>query len=173
MKNAILMVAAMGMFGGALAAGSVGSAATTPATTTVIQPVSATVTNVCTYAVDSQENVNGRTFTQDNKNLGSYNALGATNAAVDMGKFYIFRCTSGTTWNVVPSATGPGSISLTNGTPDSVPLVVKYTIITENLDDTANGDIHSAGAVFTADAGQWRARAGSYTGELKVTVTYF
>ena len=172
MKNAILMVAAMGMFGGALAAGSVGSAATTPATTTVIQPVSATVTNVCTYAVDSQENVNGRTFTQDNKNLGSYNALGATNAAVDMGKFYIFRCTSGTTWNV-PSATGPGSISLTNGILNSVPLVVNYSITTNDQLDTANGDIHSAGAVFTADAGQWRARAGSYTGELKVTITYF
>ena len=172
MKNAILMVAAMGMFGGALAAGSIGGTATTPATTTVIQPVSATVTNVCTYAVDSQENVNGRTFTQDNKNLGSYNALGATNAAVDMGNFYIFRCTSGTTWNV-PSATLPGSISLTNGIFGSVPLVVNYSITTNDQLDTANGDIHSAGAVFTADAGQWRARAGSYTGELKVTVTYF
>ena len=104
--------------------------------------------------------------------MGSYNALGATNAAVDMGKFYIFRCTSGTTWNV-PSATGPGSISLTNGILNSVPLVVNYSITTNDQLDTANGDIHSAGAVFTADAGQWRARAGSYTGELKVTITYF
>ena len=172
MKNAILMVAAMGMFGGAFAAGSVGGLATTPATTTVIQPVSAMVTNVCTYAVDSQENVNGRTFTQNNKNLGSYNALGTTNAAVDMGNFYIFRCTSGTTWNV-PVATNSGTISLTNGTLGSVPLVVNYSITTEDQLDTANGDIHSAGAVFTANAGQWRARAGSYTGELKVTITYF
>ena len=172
MKNAILMVAAMGMFGGALAAGSIGGTATTPATTTVIQPVSAMVTNVCTYAVDSQEDVNGRTFTQNNKGLGNYNALGTTSAAVNLGSFYIFRCTSGTTWNV-PIATGPGTISLTNGTLGSVPLIVNYTITTENLDDTANGDIHSAGIAFTANAGQWRARAGSYTGALSVTVTYF
>ncbi len=172
MKNAILMVAAMGLFGGALAGSSVGGTATTPATTTVIQPVSATVTNVCTYAVDSQEDVNGRVFTQDNKNLGSYNALGTTNAAVDMGNFYIFRCTSGTTWNV-PSATADGTISLTNSTAGSQPLVVNYSITTENQLDTANGDIHSAGAVFTANAGQWRARAGSYTGALSVTITYF
>ncbi len=162
MKNAILMVAAMGMFGGALADQS----------TTVVQPVSATVTNVCTYNIPDVSDVNGKVFTQPNKVLGTYNALGTLNAAVDMGKFYIFRCTSGTTWNV-PSATGPGSISLTNGIPGSVPLVVNYSITTNDQSDTADGDIHSAGAVFTADAGQWRARAGSSTGALSVTITYF
>lgn len=173
MKNAILMVAAMGLFGGALAGSSVGGTPTVnPSTTTVIQPVTATVTNVCTYAVDSQEDVNGRVFTQDSKNLGSYNALNSTNAAVDMGSFYIFRCTSGTSWNV-PVVTGDGTISLTNGVLGSQPLVVNYSITLDNQLDTANGDIHSAGAVFTANAGQWRARAGSYTGELKVVITYF
>ena len=173
MKNAILMVAAMGMFGGAFAGGSIGGTVTDPATTTVIQPVSATVTNVCTYAVNSQENVNGRIFTQDNKNIGSYNALGTTSATIASGDFYIFRCTSGTSWNTAtPNPLADGSINLTNGIADAQPLVVGYKITTANQLDTADGDIHKAGVVFTADPGQWRTRAGTYNGQLSVTITY-
>ena len=160
MKNAIMMVAAMGMFGGALAE-----------STTVVQPVSATVTNVCTYNIPDVSDVNGQVFNQPNKVLGTYNALGTLNATVEMGNFYIFRCTSGTSWNV-PSATGPGTISLTNSTAGSQPLVVNYSITTFNDPDTANGDVHAAGAVFTANAGQWRARAGSYSGNLTVVINY-
>ena len=167
MKNAILMVAAMGMFGGAFAASSVGGTATTPATTTVIQPVSATVTNVCTYAVDSQENVNGRTFTQDNKNLGSYNALGATSASVPMGQFYIFRCTTGTSWDSLAYAK-TGEITLTGmgGT-----LMASY-IVNVNDVSTGDGDIHSAGVDFKIPKGQWTSKAGSYSGNLTVVISY-
>ena len=157
MKNAILMVAAMGMFGGAFAE-----------STTVVQPVSATVTNVCTYNVPDMSDVNGKVFTQPNKNLGSSNALADTNASVPMGQFYIFRCTTGTTWDS-PKYSKTGSITLTGmgGT-----LAASYIV---NVKDISNGDgdIHSAGVDFKIPKGQWTSKAGSYTGDLTVVISYF
>ena len=156
MKNAILMVAAMGMFGGAFAE-----------STTVIQPVSATVTNVCTYNVPDMSDVSGQTFTQGNKDLGSSNALSDTNASVPMGQFYIFRCTTGTSWDNAPYAkTGSITLTGTGGT-----LTASYQV---NAIDTtgSDGDIHSAGVDFKIPKGQWTSKAGSYSGNLTVVISY-
>ena len=157
MKNAMLMVAAMGMFGGAFAE-----------STTVIQPVSATVTNVCTYAVPDMSDVNGKTFNQPNKDLGSSNALADTTASVTMGNFYIFRCTTGTTWDS-PAYAKTGNITLT-GMGGS--LLASYNV---NILNTSggDGDIHSAGVDFKIPKGQWTSKAGSYSGALSVVINYF
>ncbi|WP_424949247.1 hypothetical protein [Deinococcus sp.] len=166
MKKVIMMVAAMGMFGGAFAE-----------TSTVNQPLTAKVTNVCTYAVDSQVNVDGKTFKQGNKDLGTYNALSATNSTIDMGSLYIFRCTSGTPFHVnyldgAELKEGNIVISGKNSTNLNRKLNVLFTITTSDQLDTDNGDIHSAGAIFTIPTGQWKAVAGEYGGSLFVEVTY-
>lgn len=166
MKNAILMVAAMGMFGGALAD-----------STTVVQHVIANVTNVCTYAVDSQEDVSGKTYSQNSYSLSDYNALKTVDGSVEMGNFYIFRCTSGTNF-VKPEKTGV--LTLQGAEPahgsvagnSSKTLKVEYTITFEDQLDTVNGDIHSAGALFTIPKGQWQSSAGHYMGNLGVTINY-
>lgn len=168
MKKAILMVAAMGMFGGAFAA-----------STKVVQPVTAQVSNVCTYAVDSQEDVIGKIFPQGNKDLtlGQVsNALNTVSSSVAIGAFYIFRCTSGTPWDTTPFVKA-GAIVLngTGGSSAGKTLSVEYTVnvdLAPTLTDTVNGDIHQAGVSFTIPKGQWQSSAGSYSGNLTVEINY-
>ena len=182
MKNAILMVAAMGMFGGALAGSFVSGTPTNPATTTVDQPVSVTVSNICTYAVPDMHDTNGYVFTQDKKVLTNYTALNPSTGTIGMGAFYIFRCTAGTSWDTA-SYNKTGDIMLDGKTGNAFnsgsKLKVGYVIDAAPVSNQAEsdtpyggGDIHSAGVTFTAPAGQWNSQAGTYEGKLSVTITY-
>ncbi len=163
MKKVIMLVAATGMFGGAFAQQS----------TTVTQPVSAVVSNVCTYNVPDVSDVNGKTFTQGNKALGTSTALTTVNSSVAMGQFYIFRCTTGTSWDM-PAYSKTGNILLTGSDTSNTgrQLNVTYAVNTSDSLDTANGDIHNAGVDFTIPAGQWSSKAGNYTGALTVNISY-
>jgi hypothetical protein len=164
MKNAILMVAAMGMFGGAFADQS----------TKVDQIVTAHVDNVCTYAVDSQTDVNGLQYMDHAaKDLGSGNALKQTDGSINLGDFYIFRCTSGTNWDTTPFAKkGTLPLSLVGGGAGDKKLSVEYTVTTGEDLNTVNGDIHTAGLNLTVPKGQWQAKSGDYKGTLTVTINY-
>lgn len=162
MKKVTMLVAAMGMFGGVFAE-----------STTVNQPVSAVVTNVCTYAVNSQQNVAGATYNQGNKALGTSNALVSVDSSVAMGSFYIFRCTSNTPWDTAPySKTGTVTLSGSSLSNTGKTLAALYTVTTEEQPNTVNGDIHSAGVNFTIPNGQWQSSAGNYAGVLSVTINY-
>ena len=178
MKNAILMVAAMGMFGGALAD-----------STTVVQPVKVTVANVCTYNPEdnnpttsppvtpldalpnpapaySQFDVSGKTYTQQNTtDLGTYKANGT---AMGSASTYVFRCTAGTSWT---APTGKTTIKLTNGTKNlDVVADRKDEFIPDIL--SSIGDIHKGSASFSIPTGQYSANAGAYTGNLVLEITY-
>ena len=174
MKNAILMVAAMGMFGGALAD-----------TTTVVQPVSATVANVCTYAPGSMSNttnppvtpeqtpalpynqtdVSGLTYTQGSTNLGTYKANGTAGGSAST---YIFRCTVGTAWN---APTGETSITLMNGSSSLNVVAVRTDALSPDNGENL-GDVHTGSASFTIPTGQYSSKAGVYTGKLVLDITY-
>lgn len=180
MKNAILMVVAMGMFGGALADEISQS-------TTVKQPVNATVANVCTYNPDSSDNtmsppvspeqadpqpynktdVNGLTYTQPGStDLGTYKANGT---AMGSAQTYIFRCTVGTTWN---APTGKTTIELTNGSSTLKVEADRKDVLTAD-DGKGSGEIHTGSASFSVPTGQYSAKAGLYSGKLILEITYF
>ena len=164
MKNAILMVAAMGMFGGAFADQS----------TSVDQIVTAQVSNVCTYAVNDQTDVNGATFTgHASKDIGLYNALASKDSSIPLNDFFIFRCTSGTNWDTMDFAKS-GTLPLTGQSASNTgkTLNALYKVTTDQQLDTVNGDIHTAGLLFTIPAGQWQSSAGSYKGTLTVKINY-
>ena len=178
MKNAILMVAAMGMFSGALAD-----------STTVIQPVSVEVKNVCTYgdayatlagnppvnpASDvpgNQTDVNARTYTDGTvQPLGTYQANKATTGN-SLSQTYIFRCTKGTAWSK-SDHTGTQSIIM-KSTSDSSTLIVKATTDESMIADSNNsGDIYQGSAKFNIDAGQYSSTAGHYEGKLTIVISY-
>ena len=144
-----------------------------------------TVANVCTYAPGSmgntttppvtpeqnpalpynQTDVSGLTYTQGTTNLGTYKANGTATGAAET---YIFRCTKGTAWN---APTGETSITLTNGS--SSLNVVAVRSDTPTPDDGNNlGDVHTGSATFSIPTGQYSAKAGSYTGNLVLEITY-
>lgn len=175
MKNAMLMVAAMGLFGGALAE-----------STTVVQPVSATVANVCTYAPGSMSNttnppvsptqtpalpynqtdVSALTYTQGGKDLGTYKANGTASGSVET---YIFRCTVGTSWTA-PSDTI--ALALKNGTSTlNVEVARKDTPTPDNGNNI--GDVHTGSATFNIPTGQYSAKAGSYSADMTLVISYF
>ena len=164
MKNAIMMVAAMGMFGGALADQS----------TSVDQIVTAQVSNVCTYAVNDQTDVDGLTFkSHPSKDIGPYNALASKDSSIPMNDFFIFRCTSGTSWDTMDFAKS-GKLPLMGQSLSNTgkTLNALYTVTTGLQLDTLDGDIHTAGLLFTIPAGQWQSSAGSYKGTLTVKINY-
>lgn len=166
MKKAILMVAAMGMVGGALAE-----------QTTVIQPVSATVANVCTYNPDDMQDVSKSPpspYTQGNKDLGTYKAIAATTGSVEKGSFYIFRCTVGTNFFTNASAASGDFLIHKDGTgtgPNGS-LKVLYALTRSEELNTVKGDIHKAGIEYTIPASQWQSMAGNYSGQVSVTIEY-
>ena len=185
MKNAILMVAAMGMFGGALAE-----------STTVVQPVSAEVKNVCTYNTPDRTDVDGQVFNNPNVDLGIYRAnkdsmtVGTTPRAGDNngGFLYVFHCTKGTPFNTVTysdfNAVGAGSTSPTGSITlkDSASNSLKANFVATTTTyadgtptprgDQEGGDYHYSDAKFTIPGGQYSAPAGSYSGKLIVTINY-
>ena len=178
MKNAILMVAAMGMFGGALAASATpGFPTSNPQTTTVVQPVEATVSNVCTYAVPDTRDTNGYTFRQDPFNITSAvvsNALTpVTNNSMTDGQFFIFRCTAGTMWDSA-GYTKDTHIDLdgADGSNSGDKLTVHYVIVPNDVTGGPDGDIHSAKINFDIPGGQWTSSAGKYRKDISVTISY-
>jgi hypothetical protein len=182
MKKAVMMVAAMGMMGGAFAE-----------TTNVVQPVSVEVKNVCNYNTPNRDDVNGQPFTQDSLDLGTYraNADGTTVSTASKGDqkggyLFVFHCTKGTTFNSTTFADGNSSMSGTTGT-GTITLksgnntlkanyVATQTVYADGTQtprgDSEGGDYHYADVAFTVPAGQYSSSAGTYTGKLIVTVNY-
>ena len=164
MKNALLMVAAMGMIGGAFAASR-----------SVRTDVTATVVNVCTYnnsMTDAQDEV--QPF-PNSTTLGSYDAVHGLTGTYDN---YIYRCTKGTPFSsVVGDSTGSanGKVTLTStSSTDSLTGSVTVTDALSNPDTatTQLGDVHKGTLHFTFPVGQFNTSAGGYSGSVYTTVTY-
>lgn len=190
MKKALAVLVSLAAFGGTLASVAAAEAAQS---TAAVMPLTATVSNVCTYApYDSspsssppvtplpvgaaynQIDVNGKTYTQPVQNLGAYKA----NALKDGGthNLYIHRCTSFTMF--VPQYTS-GVVSLTSQAADNASHALKYLNVDWKLDTEGSaddldgvGDVHYGNVTFTIPAGQWNAAAGQYSGELKLFISY-
>jgi len=170
--------------------------------TTVTQPVNATVQNTCITVVTTDD-VNGTgekesaPATQLNRAtpMITYKANAKSNtvsttsngvAGAPAGGLYAFRCTSGTNFtahfgNAGSSDTGAtGTLTLTSPSKNtSVTADFKITRI-DLKDGVGNGtygpfggDVHAADADFSIAAGQWSAMAASdYTGNLVVNVEF-
>ncbi|WP_424949246.1 hypothetical protein [Deinococcus sp.] len=187
MKKITMMVAAMGMFGGALAD-----------QTTVIQPVTADVKNVCTYNTPDRTDVKDQTFPESSQtpvNIGEYRAnkssttVGTTPRGGDSngGFLYVFHCTKNTPFNSVTYSDFNGTASSTN-TSGSITLkdsagnklTANFTATTQTYadgtptprGDQEGGDYHYSDATFSIPGGQYSAPAGSYAGKLVVTINY-
>ena len=189
MKKAFAVLVSLAAFGTTLASAAGESAQSTAA----MMPLSATVSNVCTYApydgnattsppvtplpvgpAYNQIDVNGKTYTQPVQNLGTYKA----NALKDGGtrNLYIHRCTSFTMF--APQYTS-GVVSLTSQAADNSSHALKYLNVNWKLDTKGSaddldgvGDVHYGNVTFTIPAGQWNAAAGQYSGELKLFISY-
>ncbi len=189
MKKAFAVLVSLAAFGTTLASAAGESAQNTAA----VMPLSATVSNVCTYAPYdgnattsppvtplpvgpsyNQIDVNGKTYTQPFQNLGTYKA----NALKDGGtrNLYIHRCTSFTMF--APQYTS-GVVSLTSQAADNSSHALKYLNVNWKLDTNGSvndldgvGDVHYGNVTFTIPAGQWNAAAGQYSGELKLFISY-
>ena len=183
MKKTMMVVATLGMFGGALAD-----------STTVIQPVSAEVKNVCTYNTPDRTDVAGGSFTQPTVDLGTYRANSETTGNTtpragdsNGGFLYVFHCTKNTPFNSVTysdsngvgSSTSPsGSITLKDSASNK--LNVNFIATTKTYADGSitprgdqeGGDYHYSDAKFTIPAGQYSSPAGSYSGKLIVLIDY-
>lgn len=170
--------------------------------TTVTQPVNATVQNTCITIVTSAD-VTGTgekesaPATQLNKatpmitykaNQKSKTVSTTSNGVADSsaGGLYAFRCTSGTTFNATfgnaeSSATGAtGTVKLTSPS-KTTSVTADFTVTRIDIKDGETGsgfgpfggDVHAADADFSIAAGQWSAKAATdYTGNLLVDVTF-
>jgi len=183
-----MLAAAMGMFGGVLAD-----------STTVVQPVSVDVKNVCSYNTPDQTDVNGApAFRDPVVALGTYKANADSNTVgtnprggdARTGFLYVFHCTSGTTFTNVVYQGGTSDTNTPGEQNHSGVIVLKDSanhVLNANYDvaftqysntqttprgDTNNGDFHYADANFKVPAGQWNAPQGSYTGNLTLVVSY-
>ena len=196
MKKAFALLVSLAAFGGTLASAEAEEGGSTPASvqsTAAVMPLTATVSNVCTYAAyDSnpttsppvtplpvgapynQIDVNGKTYTQPAENLGTYKA----NVLKDGGthNLYIHRCTSFTMFT--PEYI-KGVVSLTSQAADNSSHALKYLNVDWKLDTDGSaddldgvGDVHYGNVTFTIPAGQWNAAAGQYSGELKLFISY-
>ena len=191
MKKAFAALVSLAAFGGTLASVAAAEAAQS---TAAVMPLTATVSNVCTYAAYdgnattsppvtplpvgpayNQIDVNGKTYTQPVQNLGTYRA----NAQKDGGtrNLYIHRCTSFTTFT--PEHTS-GMVTLKSAGADNAShtdreLSVNWTLDTNgSANDVAGvGDVHYGNVTFTIPAGQWTAAAGLYSGKLSLPLNYF
>lgn len=188
MKKIIMIVVGMGMIGGALAD-----------TTTVVQPVSVEVKNVCSYNTPDQTDVNGApAFKSVSVDLGTYKANAdsktvSTNPRAGddhTGFLYVFHCTSGTTFTNVVYQGGTSDTNTPGEQNHNGVIVLKDSanhVLNANYDvaftqynntqttprgDTNNGDFHYADATFKVPAGQWNAPQGSYTGNLTLVISY-
>ena len=189
MKKAFTVLVSLAAFGGTLAS----AAGETAQSTAAVLPLSATVSNVCTYAAYdgnattsppvtplpigapyNQIDVNGKTYTHDVQNLGTYKA----NALKDGGtrNLYIHRCTSFTMFT--PEFTS-GKVSLISQASDNASHAPKSLSVDWKLDTDGSaddvggmGDVHYGNVTFSIPAGQWNAAAGQYSGELKLFISY-
>ena len=190
MKKAFAVLVSLAAFGGTLASVAAAEGAQS---TAAVQPLTATVSNVCTYAsydgsattsppvtplpvgpAYNQIDVNGKTYTHDVQNLGTYKA----NALKDGGtrNLYIHRCTSFTMFTPQYMS---GVVSLTSQAADNSSHALKYLNVDWKLDTNGSaddldgvGDVHYGNVTFTIPAGQWNAAAGQYSGELKLFISY-
>ena len=198
MKKVFAVLVSLAAFGGtsAFAADEESGPVLIPVSaqsTAAVLPLSATVSNVCTYAAYdgnattsppvtplpvgpayNQIDVNGKTYTHDVQNLGTYRA----NALKDGGtrNLYIHRCTSFTMFT--PEKTS-GLVSLTSQATDNASMALKSLNVNWKLDTDGSasdldgvGDVHYGNVTFTIPAGQWNAAAGQYSGELTLYISY-
>lgn len=133
----------------------------------VSSDVSAKVDNLCVYQTTSGSDVNTTAnFKGADINLGTYRANASTTK--DNAFIVTVLCNRGTTLD----RKFPATVNLKSQGSDDLVVKVTDTTLPYAQGTGNNPDSWTVDAKLVAEAGQWGAKGGNYTGTLNITLSY-